>query len=231
MSEAVSWIREQLLSMGEEGYRLFQCKLMPTVDPRRVIGIRTPQLRRFSLVLSRQPQAQEFLRALPHFYYEENNLHGFLIERLGDYRQTVEALHLFLPYVDNWATCDAIHPRVFSKNTSQLLEEVRVWMASQHPYTVRFGIGVLMREYLDEHFSEEYLEWVASVDSEHYYVRMMVAWYFATALAKQYDFALKYLQDHRLPLWVHNKTVQKAVESYRLTDAQKALLRKLRRKE
>ena len=221
-------IQARLFELQDLSYRDFQCKLMPTVDPDTVIGVRTPDLRKLAKSFSKEPEAAEFLRTLPHKYYEENNLHGFLIETMKDYSQVIAALDAFLPYVDNWATCDRMSPKIFKKHLAELREQIQVWMASSHTYTIRFGIEMLMTFYLDEQFQPEYLDWVADVHSEEYYVNMMIAWYFATALAKQYDAALPYLQEHRLEPWTHNKAIQKAIESYRITDEQKAYLRSLK---
>ena len=221
-------IRARLFELQDLSYRDFQCKLMPTVDPDTVIGVRTPELRKLAKSFSKEPEAEAFLRTLPHRYYEENNLHGFLIETMKDYSQVIAALDAFLPYVDNWATCDLMSPKIFKKHLPELREQIQVWMASSHTYTIRFGIEMLMTFYLDEQFQPEYLDWVADVHSEEYYVNMMIAWDFATALAKQYDAALPYLQEHRLEPWTHNKAIQKAIESYRITDEQKAYLRSLK---
>ena len=201
---------------------------MPTVDPEAVIGVRTPELRKLARELAGTEEAADFLRTLPHRYYDENNLHGFLLSLLKDYGETVAGLELFLPYVDNWATCDLMSPRAFRKHPPQLPEQARRWMASQHTYTVRFGIGVLLEFYLDEAFRPEYLDWAADLRSGEYYVNMMTAWYFATALAKQYDAALPYLLDRRLDGWTHNKAIRKAIESRRIPDEQKAYLRSLK---
>lgn len=228
MSDIEKSVQAQLFRRQDLNYRDFQCKLMPTVDPRTVIGVRTPELRKFAKAFARTPEAAEFLQILPHKYYEENNLHGFLIEAIKDYDQAVAALDAFLPYVDNWATCDLMRPKVFSKHLTELREQVRTWMASDQTYTVRFGIEMLMTFFLDEQFQPEYLEWVAGVRSGEYYVNMMVAWYFATALAKQYDAALPYLTERRLEPWTHNKAIQKAIESYRIADEKKAYLRSLK---
>lgn len=228
MSDIEKSVQAQLFRRQDLNYRDFQCKLMPTVDPRTVIGVRTPELRKFAKAFARTPEAAEFLQILPHKYYEENNLHGFLIETIKDYDQAVAALDAFLPYVDNWATCDLMRPKVFSKHLTELREQVRTWMASDQTYTVRFGIEMLMTFFLDEQFQPEYLEWVAGVRSGEYYVNMMVAWYFATALAKQYDAALPYLTERRLEPWTHNKAIQKAIESYRIADEKKAYLRSLK---
>lgn len=222
-------IRDRLFALQDKKYRDFQCKLMPTVSPACVIGVRTPQLRRLAKELAGTPEAEAFMLELPHQYYEENNLHAFLLEGIKDFEACIEALNTFLPYVDNWATCDSMSPKACRKHLPALREQIQAWMASPEVYTCRFGIGMLMRYYLDEAFSPEYLEWVASVHSKEYYINMMIAWYFATALAKQYESTLPYLCEERLPVWVHNKTIQKAVESYRITAEQKQFLRQLKR--
>ncbi|MBE6806901.1 MAG: DNA alkylation repair protein [Ruminococcaceae bacterium] len=221
----MSPITERLLSLADEGYRQFQISLMPIVDPARVIGVRTPVLRKLAKELAGTPEAQAFLRELPHTYYEENNLHAFLVEQIKDYDGCIAAIDAFLPYVDNWSTCDGWSPKVIKKHPEDLLCKIREWMSSDHPYTVRYGIGMLQRHFLDDRFCPEYLEWVARVDREEYYVRMMVAWYFATALAKQYEATLPYMRERCLPEWTHNKAIQKAVESYRVTDEHKEQLK------
>lgn len=198
---------------------------MPTVNPDTVIGVRTPELRKLAKELSKSPEAAGFLSVLPHTYYEENNLHGFLIETIRDYDASIAAVEAFLPYIDNWATCDLMTPKSFKKHLPELYEKIKVWLKSDRTYTVRFGIGMLMRFYLDDHFQPEMLTLIADVHSQEYYVNMMIAWYFATALAKQYDAALPYIQEHRLEKWTHNKTIQKAVESYRIRNEVKAYLR------
>lgn len=225
---AAEKVRRELFAMQDLEYRDFQCKLLPTVAPDAVIGVRTPALRSFAKAFGKTPEAEVFLTQLPHRYFEENNLHGFLIAAMKDYDACVAALQTFLPYIDNWATCDQISPKVFKKHLPELLEEIRRWIRSEETYTVRFGIGMLMSFYLDEAFSPEYLELAASVHSEEYYVNMMVAWYFATALAKQYDAALPYIEQRRLDVWTHNKAIQKAVESYRITAEQKEYLKTMR---
>lgn len=221
-------ITAALFARQDPGFRQFQCALIPTVDPERVIGVRTPTLREIAAAWKKDPQVEAFLEELPHRYYEENNLHGYLIGEIRDYSACISRVERFLPYVDNWATCDLMSPKIFKKHLPELREQIQVWMASSHTYTIRFGIEMLMTFYLDEQFQSEYLEWVAGVRSEEYYVNMMIAWYFATALAKQYDAALPYIQEHRLEPWTHNKAIQKAIESYRITDEQKAHLRGLK---
>lgn len=223
-------IRAQILSMRDEKYKDFQCQLMPTIDSRSVLGVRTPNLRAYAKRLKDSPRTETFLASLPHKYYEENNLHAFLIEQITDFSVCLEEVNRFLPYVDNWATCDSMRPKCFKNHTKELMEEIERWLLSEHTYTVRFGIVMLMVYYLDEHFDVRYLDMVANVKSEEYYVKMVIAWYFATALAKQWDSAISYIEDNRLPIWVHNKTIQKAVESYRITDEQKVYLKRLKRK-
>jgi 3-methyladenine DNA glycosylase AlkD len=221
-------VRQKLFALQDLKYREFQCKLIPTVDPETVIGVRTPELRKFAREFSGTPEAEEYLKLLPHRYYDENNLHGFLIERIRDYDTLIAHLETFLPYIDNWATCDLISPKVFRKHLPELYEKIKLWIASGRTYPVRFGIEMLMSFYLNEAFLPEHLGLVAGVRSEEYYVKMMIAWYFATALAKQYDAALPYLQERRLDSWTHNKTIQKAIESYRISEEQKAYLRTLK---
>lgn len=225
MSDIEKMVQDRLFELQDLKYRDFQCKLMPTVAPETVIGIRTPALRKLAKELARHPDCGNFLRILPHKYYEENNLHGYILATMKDFDSVIEGLNRFLPYVDNWATCDTMSPKVFKKHLPELLPHIRRWIAAGETYTIRFGIGMLMRFYLDEAFQPEYLEWIAAVRSEEYYVNMMVAWYFATALAKQYDAALPYITHYRLDTWTHNKAIQKAIESYRITDEQKVLLR------
>jgi 3-methyladenine DNA glycosylase AlkD len=228
MTEAEKGIREKLSELQDTGYQEFQRKLMPTIPPQRVIGVRTPALRKYARELSKTEQAEAFLKQLPHKYYEENNLHGFLIEQIRDYDTLIVELDRFLPYVDNWATCDEMSPVIFKKHPENLRKKIKEWMASDQVYTVRFGIGMLLRFYLDDAFTESDLREVSKVQSEEYYIRMMVAWYFATALAKQYESTVPYLEKQQLEKWTHNKTIQKAIESYRVTDPHKEYLRTLR---
>ena len=214
--------------MQDLAYRDFHSKLMPTIDKETIIGVRTPQLRKFSKEFAKSEECELFLKELPHQFYEENNLHGFLLEMGKDYDILVEKLDAFLPYVDNWATCDMVRPKVFKKHLPELLTKVEEWLSSEHVYTVRYGIGMLLSFYLDEAFEPEYLERVAEIHSDEYYINMMIAWYFATALAKQYEVTLPYIENQRLDAWTHNKAIQKAIESYRITDEQKKYLRTLR---
>lgn len=226
--EIEAYIQTRLFEMQDLKYKDFQCKLMPTVNPEVVIGVRTPDLRKFSREVKKMPEAKDFLAILPHQYYEENNLHGFLLSEMKDYEACITGLNAFLPYVDNWATCDLLSPKIFKEHLSELLHPIQEWLHSEKTYTIRFGIEMLMSFYLDDAFSPEYPALVAAVKSEEYYVNMMIAWYFATALVKQYDAIIPYIEKQRLEKWTHNKTIQKAIESYRITDEQKAYLRSLK---
>ena len=221
-------IKNMLFSMADEKYRDFQSKLMPTVPKEKIIGIRTPVLRNFAKEFYKDPAAKDFLSELPHEYYEENNLHAFLLEFIKDYDECAGMVTEFLPFVDNWATCDSMSPKVFKKHRAELLKQIKIWICAGDTYSVRFGIKMLMEHFLDEDFSPEYPKAVAEIESEKYYIRMMQAWYFATALAKQYDAVLPFIEKRSLQKWTHNKTIQKAVESYRITDEQKEYLRKLK---
>lgn len=221
-------IKACLWEMQDAKYKEFQSKLMPTVDPDSIIGVRTPELRALARTWKGTSAAEEFLQELPHKYYEENNLHAFFIEQIRDYDRCIYELNRFLPYVNNWATCDCMTPKVLKKNLNDLIEMAKIWLKSEEIYIARYGIGTLMKFYLDDAFREEYLQMVADVRTEEYYVNMMKAWYFATALAKQYDATILYIEDRKLDKWVHNKTIQKAIESYRITPEQKTYLRTLK---
>ena len=220
-------ITDRLFELQDKAYCEFQKKLIPDTKY-EMIGVRTPDLRKLAKEFSGTEQADEFLKVLPHKYFDENQLHAFIISLTKDFESCIEQVNAFLPYVDNWATCDQLSPKVFSNNLPKLVVGINSWIKSEQTYTVRFGIGMLMQHYLDEDFKEEYMETVASVRSNEYYIRMMVAWYFATALAKQYNSAVKYLEDRKLNTWTHNKTIQKAVESYRITAEIKEYLKSLR---
>ena len=221
---------EKLFAMQDADYRDFHAKLIPNIPYETIIGVRTPALRAFSKEFWKSAEKDDFMSHLPHTYYEENNLHGFLIEFIRDFDETVAALDAFLPYVDNWATCDMMNPKSLKKDKAALLAVIRRWLASDHAYTVRFGIKTLMQYCLGEDFRAEYAEMVLAVESEEYYVNMMRAWYFATALAFQYEAILPLLAENRMDVFTHNKTIRKAVESFRITDAQKAELRGFLRK-
>ena len=221
-------IQKRLFALQDLKYKEFHSGLVPTAETDYMIGVRVPLVRKLAKEVAKEEGCQDFLRQLPHKYYEENNLHAFIIEGIKDYEECLKEVNLFLPYVDNWATCDSMSPKVFGMHLKELLPQIDVWLASGETYTVRFGIGMLMKFYLDEHFLVEYSEKVASVVSEEYYVNMMRAWYFATALAKQYNATVKLLEEKQLDTWTHNKTIQKAVESYRITPGQKEYLRTLK---
>ncbi len=221
-------IREELKLQQDMKYRDLQIRIIPTVKPETVIGVRTPELRKMAKKFGTSEEIGIFLDHLPHPFFEENQLHAFIVSGMKDYEECIQALKRFLPYVDNWATCDQMSPRVFRKHRTELLREIRKWIGSPEPYTIRFGIGMLMEHYLDENFDPAYPEAVASLRSEEYYVRMMIAWYFATALAKQYEAVLPYIENQRLDEWTHNKAIQKAVESFRITPEQKEYLKTLR---
>ena len=226
--QKINEIREHLFSMQDTKYRDFQAKLIPTVEADSVIGVRTPELRKYATELIRQGEYDAFLQDLPHKYFDENQLHAFIVSGIRDYEKCMEELCRFLPYVDNWATCDQMSPKVFKKHKTELLKQVKEWIKSDAAYTVRFAIGMLMEHFLDEDFDPEYPKMVAKVRSEEYYINMMIAWYFATALAKQYDAILPYIEEKKLNAWTHNKAIQKSVESYRITPEQKDYLKSLK---
>lgn len=217
--------------MQDVGYRDFQSKLMPTVEYDNVIGVRTPQLKKYAKQLAKTEGITEFLRDLPHQYFEENQLHTFIISEIRDYEKCLEEVERFLPYVDNWATCDQMSPKVFKKHRKEILESIRKWIVSNKTYTVRFAIEMLMKHFLEDDFDIEYAHMVAVVRSEEYYINMMIAWYFATALAKQYEAVLPFIEKQYLDVWTHNKAIQKSVESYRITKEQKEYLKHLKRKQ
>lgn len=224
-------IRLRLLAMQDLQYRDFQAKLVPTVKRERIIGVRTPALRAYAKELCGTSEASKFLADLPHDCYEEDNLHAFLIECIRDYDSCIAALNAFLPHIDNWATCDSMHPKILDKYPARLMEQIHIWLGSEYTYAVRFGMGMLMRCFLDKHFQPGVLEMIAAVESKEYYIRMMTAWFFATALAKQWDAALPYICECRLDPWTHNKAIQKAVESRRISPERKEYLKKYRNKE
>ncbi len=223
-------IRDELFKLQDKKYRDFQSKLLPTINPDTIIGVRTPDLRSFAKKLVKASKYQNFIDNLPHKYFDENQLHAFIISEIKDYDLCIKYVNDFLPYVDNWATCDQMSPKVFNKKHNSLIKEIKKWITSKKTYTIRFAIGMLMQHYLDDDFKEEYLDLVSSVKSDEYYVNMMIAWYFATALAKQYDIAVSYIENNVLDTWVHNKTIQKAIESYRITLKHKEYLKKYKKK-
>ncbi len=224
-------IREQLFKLQDKKYRQMQVKIIPNVDSDSIIGVRTPALRDYAKQLLKRDDTGTFLDDLPHKYFDENQLHAFIISGIKDYDTCVARLESFLPYVDNWATCDQMSPKVFKKNKSKILLLTDKWIASDKTYTIRFGIGMLMEHFLDEDYDIRYPEAVSKIRSEEYYVNMMIAWYFATALAKQYNTVLPYIEDRKLDVWTHNKTIQKSVESYRISDDAKEYLKTLKIKK
>ena len=221
-------IQAELFELRDEKYRDFHSKLIPDMEKENIIGIRTPVLRKYAKQFAKTEDAAAFLQDIPHTYYEENNLHMMLITSIKEYGKCLKEIEKFLPYIDNWAICDGLSPKVFKNHKPELLEKIKQWIPSEHTYICRFGIEMLMRWFLDEDFKPEYLKMPASVRSDEYYVNMMIAWFFATALAKQWDATIPYLQDPVLEPWTHNKTIQKARESFRITPEQKEYLKTLK---
>lgn len=221
-------IVKQLMEMQDVEYGEFHSRLMPETDRNSIIGIRVPKLRKYAKDNAAKIWETDFCDSLPHYYYEENNLHMMLIGFIKDYDECICELEKFLPYVDNWATCDMPLPGCFKGHEEELRAKAESWIRSEHTYTVRYGIGVLMRMFLDEYFDEKYITWVAQIISSEYYVNMMIAWYMATALAKQWDASVKYVENKTFSVRIHNKIIQKAVESYRIDDTKKQYLRSLR---
>lgn len=221
-------VRQELFELQDLKYRDFHAKLIPTMEKEKIIGVRTPALRGFAKKFGKTEESKLFIKKLPHQYYEENNLHGLLIEQIKDYDECLVELKRFLPYIDNWATCDLLALRLVKKHLDVFIKEIYKFMESERTYTIRFGISMLMKYYLENEFKIEYPDKVADIRSEEYYVNMMKAWYFATALAKQYEQIIPFIEKKRLDVWTHNKTIQKAIESYRITDEQKTYLRTLK---
>lgn len=228
MSEKLTRLQQQLFVLQDEEYRDFHSKLMPNIPKEDVIGIRVPVLRKFAKEFAKSDEKEKFLKELPHRYYEENNLHMMLLVEMKDYDGCMQEMERFLPYINNWATCDFPAPKCFEKHKKYVLEHIKIWIKSSQTYTVRYAIGMLMRLFLEDDFSAEYPQMVAGVSSEEYYINMMIAWYFATALAKQWDAVIPYIEQRKLSPWVHRKTIQKAVESYRITPGQKEYLKSFR---
>ncbi len=228
MSDVVRYVQRHLLNLADENYREFNSKLMPTVEKSTVFGVRTPVLRKFAKNFFKDQKSNEFLCALPHEFFEENQLHAFLVEQVKDFDRCIDLVEAFLPFVDNWATCDCFSPSVFKTNPDRLLPYIEKWLVSPHVYTVRYGIVMLMRYFLDKRFDEKYLRMVANVPTDDYYLHMAVAWFFATALAKQYEATLPYIENRLLDKATHNKTIQKAIESFRVSDENKRILKILR---
>ncbi len=221
-------IYERLLSNKDEKYKDFQSKLVPNIDKETIIGVRTPQIREIAKKVFGTQEADTFIQVLPHQYYEENLIHFFLISKIKDFNECVKEVERFLPYIDCWPVCDQASPLVFKKNHDKLLPLIKKWIKSNDVYTSRFGIRMLMNEFLNDDFKEEYLELVSSKKGNDYYLKMMIAWFFATALAKQYDATIKYIENRCLDPWIHQKTIQKAIESYRISDEHKEYLKKFR---
>ncbi len=224
-------IREGLFKLQDKKYAEFQGKLIPTADGASVIGVRTPELRKYAKQLVKNEDVGEFLGSLPHEYFDENQLHAFIISEIKDYEKCIAEVKRFLPYVDNWATCDQMSPKVFKKHKEELFKEIKIWTGSKETYTIRFGVGMLMEHYLDDDFTPEYPKMVSKLRSSEYYVNMMIAWYFATALAKQYEAVLPYIENVSLDPWTHNKAIQKAIESSRIPPERKEALRALKVKK
>ena len=221
-------IQKRLFELQDEKYRDFQVKLIPTVDPATVIGVRTPELRKLAKELSKKDDIDAFLKTLPHDHFDENQLHAFILSGMKDFTKCMTGVCGFLPFIDNWATCDQLSPKVFGKNKAELLAYINEWLQSDETYTIRFAAGMLMEHFLDDDFDIKYPEMVAAIESDEYYVNMMRAWYFATALAKQYDRVISFIEEKRLDKWTHNKTIQKSVESYRISPEQKTYLKSLK---
>lgn len=224
----INEIRQELFRNQDEKYRDFQAKLLPTLNPQTIIGVRTPVLRSFAKTLYRENFFSDFFADLPHWYFEENQLHAFLISEMKDFDCCMEELDKFLPFVDNWATCDQMSPPIFKKHKEKLLEQIEIWILSEKPYTLRYAVGMLMRHFLDDDFDLAYPNLILQIRSEEYYVNMEIAWYFATALAKQYESILPFLENRSLAPWIHNKAIQKALESRRISETQKQYLRTLK---
>ena len=224
-------IQKELFSLQDKKYMKFLSKLTPNVSEDTIIGVRIPEIRKLAKKLVKNDEYEDFLKELPHKYYDENLLHGAIISENKDFENCIELLNSFLPFVDNWAVCDTISPKIFKKHKKELIEKIKEWSQSDKTYTCRFGVEMLMTHFLDEDFKKEYLEMVANIHSEEYYVKMVIAWFFATALAKQWDYAVIYLENNRLDVWVHNKTIQKARESLRILEDKKGYLKRLKRKK
>lgn len=221
-------VREELIKLSDEKMADFSYKLNPTLEREMFLGIKTPVLRDLAKKLSKADELNDYLDSLPHKYFEEYQLHGLALSLVKDFDECIKRLEAFLPYMDNWAVCDQTSPKCFKKNKEKLMPYIEKWIKADEPFTVRFSVNMLMQHFLDDDFKPEYLDMVAKIKSEHYYVQMVMAWYFATALAKQYDYAVKLIENNVLDKWVHNKTIQKSIESFRVTDKHKKYLRSLK---
>ena len=228
---SASAITSELFRLQDIKYRDFQAKLIPTVAAETIIGVRTPALRSLAkeLLKSDESSAKDFIEILPHKYFDENQLHAFIISETKDFSTCIAQVEAFLPFIDNWATCDQLSPRTFKKHRPELLSFIKRWIVSEHTYTVRFSIGMLMQHFLNEAFDISYAEMITTVRSEEYYIKMMIAWYFATALAKQYESILPFIEEKKLDTWTHNKAIQKSIERFRIKDEQKKYLKTLKR--
>lgn len=222
-------ILQELLKYKDDKNAEFQSKLTPSIEKSRFLGVRVPNARKIAKKAVSEYDYNKFLDKLPHKYYDENLIHSLIVSQIKDYDECIKRVNEFLPYVDNWAACDTMSPKCFKKHRSELLKQIKIWVKSKHTYTSRFGVDMLMSHYLDEDFKPEYLAIPSKIHSKEYYINMMIAWYYATALAKKWDDTIIYLEENRLDVWVHNKTIQKAIESYRITDKQKKYLRTLKR--
>ena len=218
----------RLAEVKDDAYREFQAKLVPNIPKETILGVRTPEMRKIAKEVFESAERDAFLNDLPHKYYEENLIHFFVLAMIRDFDECVRRVEAFLPYVDCWPASDQATPKSFRKNHEKLLPYIEKWIASDHVYTARFGLRMLMNEFLDADFKEEYLALAASKQGEDYYLKMMIAWFFATALAKRYDETVPYLEQHRLDEWVHKKAIRKAIESFRVSDAHKEYLKRLR---
>ena len=221
-------LMDRLTKEKDDKYKEFQSKLVPNIPKETILGIKTPKMREIAKEVFESEDKEIFLNELPHKYYEENLIHFFVISMIKDFDECIKRVEDFLPYVDCWPVSDQATPKVFKKNHNKLLPYIKKWISSKHVYTARFGIRMLMNEYLGDDFKEEYLKWVSSKSGDDYYLKMMIAWFFATALAKQYNATIKYIENRYLDPWVHQKTIQKAIESYRVSEERKEYLRKLK---
>ncbi|MBR2825674.1 MAG: DNA alkylation repair protein [Solobacterium sp.] len=223
-----TWLVKELKKNQDLQYKEFTAKLIPNINPKTMIGVRTPMIKSIGKEFSKKDEKEDFLNALPHTYYEENLIHGYLLSNEKDYETCIKEVRKFLPYIDNWAVCDSISPKCFNKHKKELEKQIQEWITSKETYTIRFGIKMYLSFYLDDDFKKVHLQRISKIHSDEYYVKMMIAWYFATALAKQWDSTIPYLENHTLEPWTHAKTIQKAIESYRITDKQKEYLRTLK---
>jgi len=223
-------IKDKLLELSDEGNADFQVKLAPGLRREECLGTRLPDLRKYAKELGKSDLCEQFLRELPHEYHDENILHAILLSAVKPYERCIELIDEFLPYINNWAVCDTLRPKIFASNRDKAIDKVREWIKADHEYACRFGVDILMSDFLDEAFKPEYLELPLTNNRDEYYIKMMIAWYYATALAKQWDSTIPIIENNRLPVWTHNKTIQKARESYRITKEQKEYLNNLKRK-